>query len=131
MNQEKREKVPEGEKNCPADVLMKLFRQEIRQGKFPRNIEFNENTIEFWKEQADGIEEGEEHIKFQWGEIEEENLPPLIVKVKKEGSIYRLVYLKELPEKEEKTIIQGKQRKGKNKYGKIVIEKEEDKGEEK
>ena len=99
MNQEKKEKVPEGEENCPADVLMKLFRQEIRQVKFPRNIEFNENTIEFLKEQADGIEEGEEHIKFQWDEIAEENLPPLIVKVKKESSIYRLVYLKELPEK--------------------------------
>ena len=71
---------------------------------------------------ADVIEESNDNICFRWAEVLEKNLPPLIVKIKKLNGKYVLQYLKELGEKE--TLIKGKQRKGKNKNGKIEVIKE-------
>ena len=118
--------VESGDENCPADALMIDFRKKANLGKetYSKNIEFSETCIDFFRKMADIVEEYEKNIKFRWYEIEEEELPPLIVKIRKNKGRYYLQYLKELGE--EKTLIKGKQRKGKNKNGKILIEKEEE-----
>ncbi len=116
--------VKPGEDNCPADALMMDFRKKINNTKkYSNNIEFSKNSVEFFRTMANIIEESEENIKFYWHEVLEENLPPLIVKLRKSKERYYLQYLKELG-KEEKTIIKGKQRKGKNKNGKLQINKD-------
>ena len=117
--------VKEGEENCPADALMKDFRTRcIGNNKYPKNIEFSESCINFFREMADIVEETENNIIFKWNEIkEEEDLPPLIVKIRISNGKYYLQFLKELGE--EKTIISAKQRKGKNKKGKIYLNKGE------
>lgn len=120
--------VKSGNENCPSDELMNHFRKRVKKNiKYPKNIEFSKPSIDFFRKHADIIEESETYIKFKWNEIPQEELPPLIVKIRKDKTKYYLQYLKELGE--EKTIIKGKQRKGKNKYGKIKINKM-DKGEE-
>lgn len=112
-----------GDDNCPADALMNDFRKRVKEkNNYQKNIEFSEDCIEFFKKMANIIEESNDNIKFRWDAILEEELPPLIVKIRKDKGKYKLQYLKELGE--EKTIIKGKQRKGKNKNGKIEIEKE-------
>lgn len=111
-----------GDGNCPSDALMSDFRRRANSASdYPQNIEFSKNCIEFFREMADIVEESEENIKFRWYEIPEEELPPLIVKIRKSNGRYYLQYLKELGK--EKTVIKGKQRKGKNKNGKIEINK--------
>lgn len=110
--------------NCPADALMMDFRKKINNTtKYSKNIEFSKNSVEFFRTMANIIEESEENIKFYWHEVIEKNLPPLIVKLRKSKERYYLQYLKELG-KEEKTTIKGKQRKGKNKNGKLQINKD-------
>lgn len=117
--------VESGDENCPADALMRDFRKRAKNtSEYPKNIEFSKNCIDFFREHADIVEETEKNIKFSWYEVSEEELPPLIVKIMKSRERYYLQYLKELGE--EKTIIKGKQRKGKNKNGKIEIDKGEE-----
>lgn len=112
-----------GEDNCPADALMSDFRKIAKETfDYQKNIEFSKNCIRFFKRMADIVEENYNNIIFAWDAIPESDLPPLIVKIRKEKGKYKLLYLKELGE--EKTIIKGKQRKGKNKSGKLKIEKE-------
>ncbi len=91
---------------------------------YPQNIEFSLRSIEYFRNNANEIQETESYIEFKWYEIPEENLPPLIVKIRENKGKYYLQYLKELGE--DRTIIKGKQRKGKNKNGKIQVEKEEE-----
>ena len=115
-----------GDESCPADALMLDFRKRANLGKkaYSKNIEFSDTCIDFFRKMADIVEEYEKNIMFRWYAIEEEELPPLIVKIRKYKGRYYLQYLKELGE--EKTVIKGRQRKGKNKNGKILIEKEEE-----
>lgn len=118
--------VKAGDENCPADALMENFRKRIHStsSNYPKNIEFSENSINFFRNMADITEESEQHIKFCWFEISDQELPPLIIKIRKYKGKYYLQFLKELGE--EKLIIKGKQRKGKNKNGKIEIDKEKE-----
>ncbi len=112
-----------GKDNCPADALMNDFRTRANNIKeYSKNIEFSKECIEFFKKMADIVEEGEDNICFKWDEVLDEDLPPLIVKIRKSNDKYILQYLKELGE--EQTLIKGKQRKGKNKNGKIEVIKE-------
>ncbi len=123
-NKSEKINVEYGDENCPADALMSDFRKRAKGIiNYPQNIEFSARSIEFFRKNADIVEENEGHIKFRWYEVPEEELPPLIVKIRKDKGKYYLQYLKELGE--EKTIIKGKQRKGKNRYGKMQIDKEE------
>lgn len=118
-----------GDDNCPADALMKDFRNRAKGSKYPNNVEFSTSCVDFFKQMADVFEETENNITFKWEEIPEEELPPLIVKLRKKDGKYMLQYLKELGD--ETTLIKGKQRKGKNKNGQIKIIKENaNKGEE-
>lgn len=112
-----------GEDNCPADALMNDFRTRSNNIKeYSKNVEFSKECIEFFKKMADIVEENEDNICFKWDEVIEKDLLPLIVKIRKIGGKYMLQYLKELGE--EQTLIKGKQRKGKNKNGKIEVIKE-------
>ena len=117
--------VKSGDENCPADALMADFRKRANSvEKYPKDIEFSESSIDFFRKMADIVEETEGNIKFGWYEMLEKELPALIVKIRKNNGKYYLQYLKELGE--EKTIIKGKQRKGKNRDGKREIDKEEE-----
>lgn len=112
-----------GEDNCPADALMYDFRTKAHNMlSYPKNIEFSKECIDFFKEMADIVEESEDNICFMWDEVLENNLPQLIVKIRKSNGKYMLQYLKELGE--EQTLIKGKSRKGKNKNGRIEVIKE-------
>lgn len=112
-----------GEDNCPVDALMNDFRTRAHSmSDYAKNIEFSKECIEFFKKMADIVEESEENICFKWDEVPDKDLPPLVVKVRKLNDKYLLQYLKELGEKE--TLIKGKQRKGKNRNGKIEVIKE-------
>ncbi len=130
MNKENKRiiNVEYGDDNCPADALMKDFRARAKDSKYYKNVEFSKSCIDFFKKMADIFEETENNIVFKWYEIEEEELPPLIVKIRIKDGRYFLQYLKELSE--EKTVIKGKQRKGKNKNGKLKIEKSDELEEE-
>lgn len=114
-----------GDENCPADALMNDFRKRANSANdYAKNIEFSKSCIDFFKKMADIVEESDNIIKFRWYEIPEKELPALIVKVRQSNGKFYLQYLKELGE--EKTIIKGKQRKGKNRNGKIEINKGEE-----
>ena len=114
-----------GYENCPADALMNNFRKKVnKKSSYPQNIQFSKNIIDFFREMANIVEESENHIKFRWYEDPVDKLPPLIVKIRKSNGKYYLQYLKELGT--DKLIIKGKQRKGKNKNGKIKMYKEEE-----
>jgi len=122
-------KVLSGEESCPADALMTDFRKRAKDAKnYPHNIEFSSRSIEFFRQMADTVEESEKNIKFQWDAIPEEELPPLIVKIRINKGRYYLQYLKEIGE--DVTLIQCKARKGKNKNGKMKIIKENNGSEE-
>lgn len=121
--------VNSGEENCPADALMKDFRNRAKNSKYPKNVEFSSSCVDFFKRMADIFDETEDNITFKWDEIPEEELPPLIVKLRKKDGRYILQYLKEVGD--ETILIKGKQRKGKNKNGKImIIKKNLNEGEE-
>lgn len=111
--------------NCPADALMADFRKILDQNKYAKNIEFSATCVEFFKDRADVVEEGSDHIRFVWDEVPEEELPVLEVKVRKQEGKFFLSYLKEFGD--EPTRIDGKSSKGKNKGvdEKIVIIKRE------
>ena len=116
-----------GEDNCPNDALMRDFRSRAKSAKYYKNVEFSQSCVDFFKQMADICEETEDNIIFKWDEVVEEELPPLIVKLRKKEGKYLLQYLKELGE--EITLIKGKQRKGKNKNGQLKIEKENEREE--
>lgn len=112
-----------GENNCPADALMYDFRTRANNIRdYAKDIEFSKECIEFFKTMSDIVEESDDNICFKWNEVIEKDLPPLIVKIRKVNGKYILQYLKELGKKE--TLIKGKQRKGRNKNGKIEVIKE-------
>ncbi len=117
--------VPSGDNDCPADALMLDFRKNLEKEfgeKYPQNIEVTPNTLEFWKEHADIVKDGENNKTFQWYEIPEEELPPLKISVFKENNgNWRVSYLKEYGE--DQLLIQGKQGKGSNKNGRIILDK--------
>ena len=83
-----------GDDNCPADALMIDFRKRANAGskEYSRNIEFSETCIDFFRKMADIVEEHEKNIKFKWYEIEDEELPPLIVKIRKDKGKYCKIY---------------------------------------
>lgn len=112
-----------GENNCPADALMNNFRTRAHDMlNYLKNIEFSKRCVDFFRDMADIIEESDDNICFKWYEVKEKELPPLTVKLRKANGKYILQFLKEIGE--EVTLIKGKQRKGKNKNGKINIEKQ-------
>lgn len=110
-----------GEDNCPADALMSDFRKNIC-SKYSRNITFSQAGIEFFKKMCDQyIVSGNGNIiTFYWTAIPEEDLPPLKVKIVRQKGKYKLNYLKEYGETE-KTLIKGKQGKGRYKNGSVKI----------
>lgn len=119
------------ENTCPGDVLMADFRRKVKnapKNSYSKRITISETSVKFWQEHADIIEENDDNITFYWDEIQEQELPPLKIKVRRGNGNYTLSYLKEYGEDE--LLIKGKQRKGKNKNGKIFLNKEEEKGEE-
>lgn len=111
-----------GEKNCPGDALMLDFRKSIHNNKYPRDITFSQSGIEFFKKMCDQcIVSGKgNNITFYWTAIPEKNLPPLKIKVVRQKGKYKLNYLKEYGETE-KTLIKGKQGKGRYKNGSVKI----------
>ena len=112
-----------GEDNCPADALMNDFRTRAHNMlNYPKNVEFSKECIEFFKKMADIVDESENNMCFKWDEVPDKDLPPLIVKIRKLNDKYILQYLKKKKKKE--TLIKGRQRKGKNKNGKIEVIKE-------
>lgn len=117
--------VGSGDDDCPADALMSDFRRTLTENKYARNIEFSKSCIEFFREHADIVEEGDTDICFKWYAVPEEGLPPLKVKIAIRDGKYLLSYLKEYGE--EPTKIQGKTRKGLNQKGgeRILIIKKE------
>ena len=119
------------ENDCPADRLMADFRKKVRSGNkkvYARHFDISEKSISFWRNHADIIEENADNITFYWEEIEEEDLPPLKIKIRKVKGEYLLSYLREYGE--DKLLIRGKQRKGKNRSGKLFLNKEEKEGED-
>lgn len=118
-------KASSDENDCSADRLMADFRKKVKNGNkksYARHVDISETSINFWREHADIIEENDDSITFYWEEIEEEKLPPLKIKIRKVKGNYMLSYLKEYGE--DKLLIKGKQRKGKNRSGKIFLNKE-------
>ena len=112
--------------DCPADVLMNDFRKKIPMlVNYPKNIEFSNTSVDFFKKKADEVLESENNIQFYWYDIPEKDLPPLTVNLRKSNGKYYLQYLKEYGEffGRENTVIDGKQRKGKNKFEKIQVNK--------
>lgn len=126
MNTIKRVAAPAGADDCPADALMSDFRKNLNKanGDYSKNIEVSDSSITFWKEHADYIIKHGSSVIFQWDAIEEEDLPPLKIKVARKGDKWVLSYLKEYGE--ETTLIQGKRRKGKNTSGFIYLDKDEE-----
>ena len=115
------------EENCPADALLYDFRKHLKEkkqvSKYPKKIEIGQNVIKYWKAHADYYEENDNNIVFLWDSIPEEDLPPLKIKIFKEKDKWLLLYLKEYGD--DRILIQGKQRKGKNNNGSIKLDKEE------
>ena len=112
-----------GEQNCPVDAVINNFRKRAHQiSNYPRNVEFSRECIDFFRNMADIIEESDANICFKWYEDVIKDLPPLIVKIRKYNGKYYMQYIKELGA--EPTLIKSKQRKGKNKNGKIIVKKE-------
>lgn len=116
--------VPSDDENCPADALMANFRKKIKEANekdYQKNVEFTKGCINFFKDMADVIEESDKYIEFNWYDVPQDELPPLTVKIRKNNGKFYLQYLKE--HGEEELVIKGKQRKGKNKNGKIQVRK--------
>ena len=112
------------DENCPADALMANFRKKIKEAKekdYQKNIEFSNGCVNFFKDMADVVEESDKYIEFNWEDVPNKDLPSLTVKIRKSNGKFYLQYLKE--HGEEELVIKGKQRKGKNKNGKIQVRK--------
>lgn len=112
------------DENCPADALMANFRKKIKEANekdYQKNIEFSNGCVNFFKDMADVVEESDKYIEFNWEDVPDKDLPYLTVKIRKSNGKFYLQYLKE--HGEEELVIKGKQRKGKNKNGKIQVRK--------
>lgn len=112
------------DENCPADALMANFRKKIKEANekdYQKNIEFSNGCVNFFKDMADVVEESDKYIEFNWEDVPNKDLPSLTVKIRKSNGKFYLQYLKE--HGEEELVIKGKQRKGKNKNGKIQVRK--------
>ncbi len=112
------------DENCPADALMANFRKKIKEANekdYQKNIEFSNGCVNFFKDMADVVEESDKYIEFNWEDVPDKDLPSLTVKIRKSNGKFYLQYLKE--HGEEELVIKGKQRKGKNKNGKIQVRK--------
>ena len=112
------------DENCPADALMANFRKKIKEAKekdYQKNIEFSNGCVNFFKDMADVVEESDKYIEFNWEDVPNKDLPSLTVKIRKSNGKFYLQYLKE--HGEEEIVINGKQRKGKKKNGKIQVRK--------
>jgi len=122
--------VPPNENECPADALMKQFREELKKRKnkdsFSKNIELTDICIRYWKINCDikEISEDGRSITFWWDEVPEKKLPPLQIKVRKEKGKYQLVYLKEFGEDRSKIagIVRGH---GRMTEGTITLDKQQ------
>lgn len=121
------------EEDCPADALMldyrKYLQDELTTNHYPKHTEVTKEAIKYWMNHADYYEETDNNITFMWDEIPEEELPPLKIKLFKQNDKWYLLYLKEYGE--DQLLIQGKQRKGKNKFGTINLDKQEESGRKK
>ena len=103
---------------------MANFRKKIKEAKekdYQKNIEFSNGCVNFFKDMADVVEESDKYIEFNWEDVPNKDLPSLTVKIRKSNGKFYLQYLKE--HGEEELVIKGKQRKGKNKNGKIQVRK--------
>jgi len=122
---DKRIVVSSDENDCPADALMADFRRNLEKNfgeNYPKNILVTEESLNFWREHADIVKDGEDNKTFQWFEIPEEELPPLKIQVHKgNGGEWYVSYLKEYGEDE--LLIKGKQGKGRNVDGRIILDK--------
>ncbi len=78
---------------CPGDELMRLYRENPEELR--KNVLFSQTSIDFFKSMADVVEKDKRMITFFWNPVIEEGLPSLKIKVQKEGKQYRLMYLKE------------------------------------
>jgi hypothetical protein len=85
---------------CPGDELMKLYRRNPEELR--KNVFFSKTSIKFFKSMADIVVEDKRIITFFWNSIPEEELPSLKIKVQKEKEKYRLLYLKEKVNYEER-----------------------------
>lgn len=85
---------------CPGDELMKLYRRNPEELR--KNVFFSKTSIKFFKSMADIVVEDKRMITFFWNSIPEEELPSLKIKVQKEKEKYRLLYLKEKVNYEER-----------------------------
>lgn len=85
---------------CPGDELMKRYRRNPEELR--KNVFFSKTSIKFFKNMADVVEEDKRIITFFWDAIPEENLPSLKIKVQREREKYRLLYLKEKVNYEER-----------------------------
>lgn len=117
-----------GEEFCPADELMMNYRrylhEESKANNYPKHIEVKNEAIKYWIKNADYYEKSDNNMLFMWDDIPEEELPPLKIKLYKQNEKWFLLYLKEYGE--DNLLIQGKQRKGKNKYGSMYLDKKEE-----
>lgn len=116
------------EEFCPADELMMNYRkhlhEESKNNHYPKHIEVKNEAIKYWINHADYYEKSDNNMVFMWDEIPEEELPPLKIKLFKQNDKWFLSYLKEYGEDD--LLIQGKQRKGKNKFGSMYLDKKEE-----
>ena len=85
---------------CPGDKLMKLYGRNPEELR--KNVFFSKTSIKFFKSMADIVVEDKRMITFFWNSIPEEELPSLKIKVQKEKEKYRLLYLKEKVNYEER-----------------------------
>lgn len=128
-NQIRKIKTPANEESCPADALMCDFRRKLQEksiSDYAKHTDISQSSIKYWMDHADLVIEENDSIIFSWDEILDKNLPPLKIKVKKGVKGYSLIYLKEYGE--DHLLIQGKNRKGKNKNGINYLDKETKKG---
>ena len=111
---------------CPADAIIIDFRRKVNSlENYPQNIELSSSCISFFKKMADVTEESDKTILFKWDDVPSKYLPKLIVKIRKEKNKFFIQYIKELGREygKDNIIISGKQRKGKNKFGKVIVSK--------
>jgi len=128
MNKTVKITTPPGKEYCSADEIMYYYRYWIHeigtQNNFPKNINVDNNSVNYWLEHSDVYYLTDNSIKFYWEEDPKHNLPPLLLKVVRDKDEWRLSFLREFGD--DKLYIDGKSRKGKNKNGKIDLQKSND-----
>lgn len=115
---------------CPADAIMNKVRDKFHRqtGNYLENVEFSEQSVQFFREDADKCYEvNENEIYFYWKDNKEKNFPPLIIEIIKKGNTYILKDLKELCEEEIFNIKGAKRKEDKITYlRKIFIKRPEE-----